>query len=167
MSEQRQSVKQAIRELVIANRILGHEGVVDALGHVSLWHPEDAGHYLLSCSRSPAFVSEDDIMEFDLDSNPLDQRGRTMYAERAIHGCIYRARPDVQAVCHSHARQLIPFAVTGMHIKPVWVMGAAIGDEVPIWDIREDYPQDDGMLIVNNAIGSALAGHACSRAMAR
>jgi ribulose-5-phosphate 4-epimerase/fuculose-1-phosphate aldolase len=149
-----------------ANRILGNEGVVDALGHVSLRHPEEDGRYLLSCSRSLALVTEDDIMEFDLDSNPLDQRGRTMYAERAIHGCLYRARPDVHAVCHSHARPLIPFAVTGIPIKPVWVMGAAIGEEVPIWDIWEDFPQEEGMLIVNNAIGSALAkrlgtGRAC------
>ncbi len=119
MSEQSQSVKEAIRELVTANRILGNEGVVDALGHVSLRHPEDAGRYLLSCSRSPALVTEDDIMEFDLDSNPIDQRGRNMYLEHSIHGCLYRARPDVNAVCHSHARPLIPFAVTGMPIKPV------------------------------------------------
>ncbi len=166
MSKQSQRVKQAIRELVIANRILGHEGVVDALGHVSLRHPEDAGRYLLSCSRSPALVSEDDIMEFDLDSNPLDQRGRTMYAERTIHGCIYRARPDVQAVCHSHARPLIPFAVTGAPLKPIWIVGATIGEEVPLWDIREDFPQEEGMLVVNNAIGASLArrlgaGRAC------
>lgn len=166
MSEQRQSVKQAIRELVTANRILAHEGVVDALGHVSLRHPEDAGRYLLSCSRSPALVSEDDIMEFDLDSHPLDQRGRSMYAERAIHGCIYRARPDVHAVCHSHAHPLIPFTVTGVPLQPVWVMGAVIGEEVPLWDIREDFPQEEGMLVINNAIGSSLVkrlgdGRAC------
>lgn len=166
MSEQSPSVKQAIRELVMANRILGHEGIVDALGHVSLRHPEDAGRYLLSCSRSPALVSEDDIMEFDLDSHPLDQRGRSMYAERAIHGCIYRARPDVHAVCHSHARPLIPFAVTGIPLQPIWVMGAVMGEEVPLWDIREEFPQEDGMLIVNTAIGASLAkrlgaGRAC------
>jgi HCOMODA/2-hydroxy-3-carboxy-muconic semialdehyde decarboxylase len=157
MSEQSQRVTQAIRELVMANRILGNEGVLDALGHVSLRHPEEASCYLLSCSRSPALVSEDDIMEFDLDSNPLDQRGRTMYAERAIHGSIYRARPDVQTVCHSHARPLLPFTVTGVPLKPVWVMGAVIGEEVPLWDIREDFPQEEGMLIVNNEIGFSLA----------
>jgi ribulose-5-phosphate 4-epimerase/fuculose-1-phosphate aldolase len=166
MSKQNQSVKQAIRELVMANRILANEGVMDALGHVSRRHPEDAGRYLLSCSRSPALVSEDDIMEFDLDSQPLDQRGRAMYAERAIHGSIYQARPDVQAVCHSHARPLIPFAVTGVPLQPIWVMGATIGEEVPLWDIREEFPQEEGMLIVNNAIGSSLAkrlgeGRAC------
>lgn len=157
MSEQSSSVQEAIRELVTANRILGHEGVVDALGHVSVRHPVDAGRYLLSCSRSPALVTEDDIMEFDLESTPIDQRGRVLYAERSIHGCIYRARPDVQAVCHSHAYALIPFAVTGVPLKPIWVMGAAIGGDVPIWDIRDDFPNDDGMLVVNDAIGSSLA----------
>ena len=111
-------------------------------------------------------MTEDDILEFDLASSPIDARGRGMYAERPIHGCIYRARTDVQAVCHSQAHQLIPFAVTGMPLKPVWVMGAAIGDDVPLWDIREDFPNDDGMLIVNDAIGSAVAnrlgaGRAC------
>jgi len=111
-------------------------------------------------------VTEDDSMEFDLDSNPIDQRGRDMYSERSIHGCMYRARPDVNAVCHSHAHPLIPFAVTGVPIKPVWVVGAAIGNEVPTWGIREDFPNDDGMLIVNDTIGSSMAkrlgaGRAC------
>jgi len=166
VSEQSQSVREAIHELVMANRILGREGVVDALGHVSMRHPDDADRYFLSCSRSPALVTEDDIMEFDLDSNPIDQRGRAMYVERPIHGCLYQARPDVHAICHSHAHQLIPFTVTGAAIKPVWVMGAVIGTEVPLWDIREDFPHDDGMLVVNNAIGSSLAqrigaGRAC------
>ena len=109
MSEHSQIANDAVRELVTANRILGHEGVVDALGHVSVRHPENAGRYLLSCSRSPELVTEDDIMEFDLDSNPIDQRGRNMYVERSIHGCVYQARPDVNAVCHSHAHELIPF----------------------------------------------------------
>jgi HCOMODA/2-hydroxy-3-carboxy-muconic semialdehyde decarboxylase len=157
MSEPGQSVQEAIRDLVTACRILDHEGVVDALGHVSRRHPEDPDRYLLSCSRSPALVTEADIMEFDLDSTPIDQRGRSLYAERAIHGCIYRARPDVNAICHSHARPLIPFAATGLPLKPIWVMGAPIGDEVPIWDIREDFPHDDGMLIVNDTVGSSLA----------
>jgi len=166
VSEQGQLVRDAVRELVAANRILGNEGVVDALGHVSRRHPGDPGRYLLSCSRGPALVTEDDIMEFDLDSNPVDQCGRSMYAERPIHGCIYRARPDVHSVCHSHAHPLIPFTVTGVPLRPVWVMGAAIGGEVPVWDIREDFPHDGGMLVTSNTLGSSLAtrlgaGRAC------
>jgi ribulose-5-phosphate 4-epimerase/fuculose-1-phosphate aldolase len=132
-----------------------------------------AERYLLSSSRSPELVTEDDIMEFDLDSNPIDQRGRGIFAERSIHGSVYKARPDVNAVCHNHAQQLIPFAATAMPIKVVWVMGAAIGDEVPIWDIRDDFPTDDGMLITTIRSdrqwqgGWGLAVRAYWRAMAR
>jgi len=157
VSERGEAVQAAVRELVVANRILGSEGVVDALGHVSRRHPEDPGRYLLSCSRSPALVTEADVMEFDLENNPVDQRGRSMYAERPIHGCVYRGRPDVGAVCHSHAHPLIPFSVTGVPLAPVFVLGATIGEQVPVWNIREEFPDDGGMLVVNNAVGSSLA----------
>jgi len=150
-------IAAAIRTLVIANRILGREGVVDAFGHISIRHPHDPERYFLSCSRSPDLVVEDDIMEFDLESNPIDQRGRTIYSERSIHGCIYRARSEVTAVCHSHAHALIPFTVTDTAIRPIWVMSAAIGDNVPIWDIRDDFPNEKTMLVVNDAIGRSLA----------
>jgi HCOMODA/2-hydroxy-3-carboxy-muconic semialdehyde decarboxylase len=150
-------VETAIRTLVVANRILGHEGVVDAFGHVSVRHPGNPARYFLSRSRSPDLVAESDIMEFDLDSNPIEARGRTMYAERAIHGCIYQARVDVTAVCHSHAHAMIPFTVTDTAMRPIWVMSAAIGDEVPIWDIRDDFPNEKAMLVVNNDLGRSLA----------
>ena len=147
----------AIHTLVVANRILGNEGVVDAFGHVSIRHPDNPGRYLLSRSRSPELVEADDIMEFDLDSNPIDLRGRTIYSERSIHGCIYKSRPDVMAVCHSHAHALVPFTVTDTEIEPIWVMSAAIGNKVPIWDIRDDFPGEGTMLVVNDAIGTSLA----------
>ncbi|HUK60344.1 MAG TPA: class II aldolase/adducin family protein [Stellaceae bacterium] len=146
----------AIRELVIANRILAREGVVDALGHVSVRHPERPDRFLLSCSRSPELVTDDDILEFDLDCNPVDQSGRDLFAERWIHSSVYKARPEVNAVCHNHAAELIPFAATATPIRPVWVMGAAIGVEVPIWDIRDDFPDEDGLLIVNAAHAAAM-----------
>lgn len=148
---------KTITELVIANRILAREGVVDALGHVSARHPERADRYLLSCSRSSELVTEHDILEFDLDSNPFDLRGRGLFAERWIHGAVYKARPEVNAVCHNHAAQLIPFAATATPIRPIWAMGAAIGEEVPIWDIRDDFPGEGGLLIVNAAHGSSMA----------
>src|SRR5579875_3839761 len=101
-----------LRDLVIANRILAHEGVVDAFGHVSIRHPERPDRFFLSCSRSPELVVREDLMEFDLECRPLDQRGRTMYSERPIHGALYEARPDVQAVVHNHAYEVIPFGIT-------------------------------------------------------
>jgi ribulose-5-phosphate 4-epimerase/fuculose-1-phosphate aldolase len=156
-SERSHTLTGLFRELVLANRILAHEGVIDALGHLSVRHPHNPDRYLLSRSRSAELVSDQDIMEFDLDSNPIDPRGRAMFAERSIHGSVYKARPDVGAVCHTHARQLIPFAATATALKPIWVMGATIGSEVPVWDIRQEFPDDDGMLIVNDTIGASMA----------
>jgi ribulose-5-phosphate 4-epimerase/fuculose-1-phosphate aldolase len=91
-------LQELLEDLVIANRILAHEGVVDGFGHVSLRHPERPDRFFMSRSRSPELVTREDIMEFDLDCNPIDQRGRVMYGERPIHGAIYRARPDVGSV---------------------------------------------------------------------
>jgi ribulose-5-phosphate 4-epimerase/fuculose-1-phosphate aldolase len=101
-----------LEDLVIANRILAHEGVVDGFGHVSLRHPERPDRFFMSRSRSPELVTREDIMEFELDCNPIDQRGRVMYGERAIHGAIFQARPDVGSVVHNHAHEIIPYSVT-------------------------------------------------------
>ena len=148
---------QTIRDLVVANRILGNEGVVDAFGHISIRHPENAGRYFLACSRSPGLVTEDDIVEFDLDSNRLDGTSRAIYAERFIHGCLYKARPDVMSVCHSHAHAVVPFTVTNTPIEPIWVMASGSGPNVPNWDIRDEFPNEGTMLVVNDATGRSLA----------
>ena len=150
------AVAAALGDLVIANRILANEGVIDAFGHVSIRHPERADRYFLARSRSPELVERGDLMEFDLDSNPVDADARTMYSERPIHGCIYKARPDVKSVCHNHAHSLIPFGVTGGAIKPIWHVAGSIGAEVPIWDIREEFGETD-LLVTNNDLGNSLA----------
>ena len=155
--------KAAIRDLMIANRILGAEGVVDAYGHISVRNPDNPERYFLSQSRSPELVSEDDVMEYDLDSNPIDQQGRPMYSERPIHGALYQARPDVMSVCHSHAYALVPFTVTDTPIKPIWTMSGAIGTEVPIWDIREEFGTKTNMLVTDNKKGRSLARKLGSR----
>ena len=150
------ALRQVIRDLMIANRILGNEQVVDAFGHVSVRHPERPDRYLLACSRSPILVTEDDIMEFDLDSNPIDQRGRAMYHERFIHGTILKARSDLMSACHNHAHSLIPFSVTGTPIRSVGVPTASIGSEVPIWDIRDHFADDGELMVTNNEVGRSL-----------
>ena len=106
------TLEEHLEDLVIANRILAHEGVVDGFGHVSLRHPQRPDRFFMSRSRSPELVTRDDIMEFDLDCNPIDQRGRVMYGERPIHGAIFQARPDVGSVVHNHAHEVIPYSVT-------------------------------------------------------
>src|ERR1700722_15444800 len=101
-----------VDDVVTANRILYDEGVVDGFGHISARHDKDPGRYLLSRSMAPALVTAADIMEFDLDSNPIDARGRTPYLERFIHGEIYKVRPDVMAIVHSHSPAVLRFAAT-------------------------------------------------------
>lgn len=145
-----------MRDLVIANRILAFEGVVDAFGHVSIRHPEDPERYIMACSRSPEIVTFDDLMEYTLDSDPIDDRGLPMYAERFIHGTIFAARPDVNAVVHNHSLSVIPFGVTRVKLRPLMHTGSTMGEEVPVWDIRERFG-DTTMLVLNNDHGHDLA----------
>jgi ribulose-5-phosphate 4-epimerase/fuculose-1-phosphate aldolase len=157
MSELSVAVRQLVHELVVANRILAREGVLDVFGHVSARHPERADRYFMSCSRSPELVKAEDIMEFDLDSNAIDPQDRTTYSERPIHGCIYQARPEVGAVCHNHAHALLPFAVTTRPLRPVFHVAAAIGANVPTWEIRDDFGDATNMLVTDNQRGKSLA----------
>lgn len=145
----------AMREVVIANRILAREEVVDAYGHVSVRHPEDPGRYLLSRSRSPELVTLGDVMEFALDGEAVDD-DRTPYAERHIHGAIYEARPDVRSVVHNHSHAVIPFGVTPTPLRPVAHVGASIGGRPPVWDIRERFG-DTNLLVVDMEQGRDLA----------
>jgi len=143
-------------ELALANRILAHEGVIDAFGHVSVRHPDDPGRYFLSRSRSPELVEPGDILEFDLDSQPVKPPTVHLYAERVIHGEIFKARPDVMAVSHHHAAAIMPFCISGDPIVPVFHLGAAMGAVAPFWDSRDDFG-DTNLLVVKPAEGASLA----------
>ena len=146
----------AMQDLVVANRILAREGVVDAFGHVSIRHPEHPDRYLLSCSRSPELVTLDDIVEYTLDGEALDDGGRPPYAERYIHGAIYEARADVNSVVHNHSHAVIPFGVTGVRLQPLLHVGGAIGENIPVWDIADKFG-DTNLLVVNMEQGRDLA----------
>ncbi len=146
-----------IDDVVAANRILYDQGVVDGFGHVSARHDKDPSHYLLSRSMAPALVTANDIMEYDLDSNPVDPRGRTSYLERFIHGQIYRVRPDIMAIVHSHSPPVLPFADTGVKLRPMNHIAGFLGDGPPVFEIRTVAGAESDMLVRNNAIGQALA----------
>lgn len=126
-------------QVAVANRILAHEGVLDAFGHVSVRHPDDPNRYLLSRSRAPELIEPDDILEFDLDSKPTAETNLGLYGERVIHGEIFKARPDVMAVCHHHAAAIMPFVVSGEPLVPVFHLGATLGQNLPVWDQREEF----------------------------
>ena len=145
-----------IENLVAASRILADQGVVDAFCHVSIRHPANPNRYLMSRAIAPALVTADDIMEFDLDSNPVDQRGRGMFIERFIHGEVYKARPDVNAVVHSHSPGVIPFGVTQVPMRPVMHTGSFLYVGVPVWEIRKAGGTTD-MLVRNPELGKSLA----------
>ena len=146
-----------LRDLVIANRILAREGVVDAFGHISVRHPENPERFLLSRSRAPELITKDDILEFALDGEPVDLQGRTPYGERFIHGAVFEARPDVSSVVHNHSHEVIPFGVTrATSLRAIAHTCAPIGVTIPTWDIRDRFGEGD-MLVVNMEQGRDLA----------
>jgi len=146
-----------IEDLVAANRILADQGVVDGYGHVSVRHEKSADRYLMARSIAPELVTAADIMEYDLDSTPVDARGRTSYLERFIHGEIYRVRPDVRAIVHNHSPSVIPFGVTGVPLRPLYHMSAFLSAGVPVFDIRQASGGMTDMLVRTAALGQALA----------
>ena len=148
---------RALCDLVIANRILSHENVVDAYGHVSVRHPHDPKRYLLARSLSPEMVQQADIMEFELDGTPVGGDRRQPYLERFIHGAVYEARPEVIAVVHAHAEDVLPFGITDAPLRPVIHSGSFMGPEVPVWDIRDKFG-DTNLLVTNMPQGRDLAG---------
>jgi ribulose-5-phosphate 4-epimerase/fuculose-1-phosphate aldolase len=144
-------------DLVAANRILADQGVVDGYGHVSVRHPANPQRYLMSRSIAPEMVTAADVMEYDLDSSPVDARGRTSYLERFIHGEIYRVRADVNAIVHNHSPSVIPFGVSTAPLRPLYHMSAFLGGGVPVFDIRTAAGQATDMLVRTPALGKALA----------
>lgn len=146
-----------INQLVIANRILAREEVVDAYGHVSMRHPEHPERFLLAVSQAPELIEAGDILEFDLEARPLAKDARPLYVERFIHAAIYEARPDVMAVVHAHAEDVLPFCVTSAPLRPVIHAGAFIGLHVPVWDIADKFGERTDLLVTNMAQGRDLA----------
>lgn len=147
----------AVRELVVANRILAHEDVIDAYGHVSIRHPHDPGRFFLAWSRSPELVGIDDIVEFTLDGKTVRPETRPPYRERFIHGAIYEARPDAQAVVHAHAEDVLPFGVSDVPLRPVIHSGSFIGASVPVWDIADNFGDETNLLVETMEQGRDLA----------
>jgi ribulose-5-phosphate 4-epimerase/fuculose-1-phosphate aldolase len=147
-----------IADLVTANRILFDQHVVDAFGHVSVRHDKRDDRFLLARSMAPALVTAMDIVEFDLEGNPLTAAGRPVYLERFIHGEIYRARPDVVAIVHSHSHAVIPFGVVTAHrLRAIFHMSGFVGTDTPVFEIRDCVGDGSDLLVRNRELGAALA----------
>ena len=171
-------LNRVVRELVLANHVLALENVLDAYGHVSVRHPDKPDAFLLSRSRSPEILTEDDIFTHDFAGNVAGVADEELYRERFIHGAIYEARPDVQAVIHSHADDVLPFSISSVPLRPVFHGASSMGPgPIPVWDIRTHFGEtnmlvtnvahgrsltkklDNGMLVLMRGHGFAAAGH--------
>jgi len=149
--------ERLINDLVIANRILAHENVCDAYGHVSIRNPKNPKTFFMARSLAPELVTRDDVVELDLEGNPVREESRHLYLERYIHGGILEARPDVMSVVHAHAEDILPFGIAdGTPLRPVIHSGSFIGAHVPVWDIADRFG-DTNLLVANVEQGRDLA----------
>ena len=145
-----------IEDIVVGSRILAEFGVLDGFGHVSARDPADPNRFWMSRSLAPALVTADDIMEFDLDGNAVDARGRSVFLERFIHSEIYRARPEVISVVHTHSPGVIPFGVSKVPLQAMFHNAAFLAAGAPVWDIRKEFGETN-MLVSDPARGKSLA----------
>lgn len=143
-------------KLAMANRILYDQGVVDGFGHISVRHPESPGHFLLSCNRAPGLVTASDILTYTMEGELAVPSDKRSYLERYIHSEIYKARPDVMSVVHSHSQSVIPFGVTGQRLRPIFHMSGFLGSGSALFEMRDTAGNTD-MLVRNTGLGQALA----------
>jgi ribulose-5-phosphate 4-epimerase/fuculose-1-phosphate aldolase len=145
-----------VEKLATANRILFDQGVVDGFGHISVRHDKSPDHFLLSCNRAPGLVRPEDILSYDLNGDLAAPSDKRSYLERFIHSEIYRVRPDVVSVVHSHSPSVIPFGITGQRLRPVFHMSGFLGSGSSLFEIRDTGGNTD-MLIRDSGLGKALA----------
>jgi HCOMODA/2-hydroxy-3-carboxy-muconic semialdehyde decarboxylase len=145
-----------LEDLVAAYRVLAEYGVIDAYGHVSVRSPSDPNRYYLARAIAPERVQIEDLIEYDLDSRPIDERGRESVRERFIHGEVFRSRPEVMAVVHNHSPSVVPFSVTGVPMKALFHMAAFVGEGLPNFEIRDTQKGTD-LLVKTPQLGKALA----------
>lgn len=147
----------AVREVVLGNRILADQDILDAYGHISVRHPEDSSRFLLSRSRSAALVSAEDIIEFGLDCEPVVSTSAPLYLERFIHGGAYRTIEGINCVIHGHTESLLPFGISDVPLRPVVAGSSGAGAPVPVWDIADKFGDSTNLLVTDLDKGLDLA----------
>ena len=144
------------QEVAVANRILANEGIIDAFGHISMRHPSNPNRYFISRHRASELVEPSDVLEFDLESKPVHPTSVRLYSEMVIHGEVYKARPDVNSVCHHHAPSVLPFCATGVELVPLFHLGGTLGPKVPFWDSQDEFG-DTNLLVRTPEEGASMA----------
>jgi len=153
---ERSRFEDCVAEIVQAGRILSRENILDSFGHVSARHPDMASRYLMPRVRAAELVTEEDVIVLDLDDNLVSPGQPRIFAERCIHGAIYRARPDVMAICHHHAPAMMPFCVSDAQLVPVFHLGATMGPTPALWDSQDQFG-DTNLIVSTREQGDSLA----------
>jgi ribulose-5-phosphate 4-epimerase/fuculose-1-phosphate aldolase len=148
---------ELLQDLALANHILVNEGVLDGFGHISVRNPANPSRFFIARSMAPALVEPEDLLEVDLEGQVHDPQGRRTYVERFIHSAIYKARPDVMSVIHSHSPAVIPFGVTGARLRPICHMSGFLGATTPVYEIRASAGESTDLLVSSQALGESLA----------
>jgi HCOMODA/2-hydroxy-3-carboxy-muconic semialdehyde decarboxylase len=151
------SATRAVKDLVIANRILASLGIVDAFGDISFRDPADPQRFLLARPLSPSVVAPDDILAFALDGTPIDQEAAPLPDGRFLHAAIYEARSDVKAVLHASPEDILPFGITKTPLRPVIASVGDMGLQVPVWDIAEKFGDRTALQVTSLEQGRDLA----------
>lgn len=149
---------ELVQDLVLANHILFDQGVVDGFGHVSVRHDKRPDRFLLARNMAPGRVTQDDIVEFDLDGEPVNANGRKVYLERFIHSEIYRRRANVASLVHSHSHAIVPLSIVeGVRLRAVFHMAGFVGQAAPVFEIRDVAGDATDLLVSSGRLGRALA----------
>jgi ribulose-5-phosphate 4-epimerase/fuculose-1-phosphate aldolase len=152
-----ESLDDVRRDLVLANRILAREGILDAFGHVSVRHPREPSHFIMSWARAPELIEAGDLMEFGADGEVV-AGDKFPYLERYIHAALYEHQPETMAVCHNHTASILPFSISrSVRLQPVIHTAAVLGGEAPVWDIADEFGTGTNLLVVNMQQGRSLA----------
>ena len=147
-----------IADLVTANHIVFDQAVVDAYGHVSVRHDKRPDRYFIARNIAPGSVTAADLLEFNLDSTPVTPTTRPLYSERFIHGEIYRTRPDVKAIVHSHSTAIVTLSlVRDARLRPVMHLTGFIGEAAPLFEFRDVGGPGSNMMVRDARVGAALA----------
>jgi HCOMODA/2-hydroxy-3-carboxy-muconic semialdehyde decarboxylase len=147
---------QTIDDVVAGNRILANEGILDGLGHISVRHDQRPDRFFISRDLAPALVTAADLVEYDLDGNPVSANAPRGYSERFIHAAVYKARPDVRSVVHAHTPSVVTFSVSSVPLRPIFHVASFLLPGVPVYEIRK-VAGHEGMLVNDLRTAGALA----------
>jgi L-fuculose-phosphate aldolase len=142
---------QAKQKLILAGRVLVAEGQDDfTRGHVSVRAPNEPWQFFMKPhSVGLDEITHDNILTIDLEGKVISGGGRR-HSEVFIHSEIYKARPDVQSVVHTHPPYAVALSASGRPMRCFSQPAALFYHELGIY-------ADTINLIRTSEMGAAVA----------